>query len=58
MALDDFYSKVATRANMDANDVQGPVRAVINTLKQAVTTGEFVDVTFDLPAELNTLLAS
>jgi len=34
------------------------VRAVINTLKQAVTTGEFVDVTFDLPPELNTLLAS
>ncbi|MES1947570.1 hypothetical protein C84B14_09487 [Salinisphaera sp. C84B14] len=58
VALDDFYSEVATRANMDANDVQEPVRAVINTLKQAVTTGEFVDVTFDLPPELNTLLAS
>ena len=58
VALDDFYSKVATRANMDANDVQEPVRAVINTLKQAVTTGEFVDVTFDLPPDLNTLLAS
>mgnify|MGYP004152708655 CR=1 FL=1 len=43
---------------MDAADVREPVRAVIETFKQAVTTGEFVDVTFDLPDDINTLLAS
>lgn len=58
VALDDFYSEVATRANMDAADVKDPVRAVINVFKKALTTGEFVDVTFDLPADINTLLAS
>lgn len=53
-----FYEEIGTRAGMPAEDVQGPARAVVNTLKQAITRGEFVDVTFDLPPELNTLLAS
>ncbi|MES1929111.1 hypothetical protein SADO_07642 [Salinisphaera dokdonensis CL-ES53] len=56
--LDQFYSEVATRSNMDAADVREPVRVVINTFKKAVTTGEFVDVTFELPDDINTLLAS
>ena len=56
--LEDFDTEVATRADMSADDVREPVRVVINTFKKAVTTGEFVDVTFELPADINTLLAS
>jgi uncharacterized protein (DUF2267 family) len=56
--LDDFYHEVAVRAEMPKENVPGPVRAVINTLGDAISRGEFVDVTFDLPPEINTLLAS
>jgi len=56
--LAQFYSEVAQRAEMDVESIQGQVRAVVNTLKKAITSGEYVDVTFDLPPELNALLAS
>ncbi|ROO24540.1 hypothetical protein SAOR_15225 [Salinisphaera orenii MK-B5] len=56
--LDTFYEQVATRAGMTAADVQGPARVVVHTLGKAITNGEFADVTFDLPPDLNTLLAS
>lgn len=56
--LEQFYSEVATRADMSASDVREPVAAVIETFKKALSEGEIVDVTFDLPPDINTLLAS
>lgn len=57
VTLDTFYSQIATRANMRAEDVKTPVQAVIDTLGEAVTDGEFSDVVFDLPPEINGLFA-
>ncbi len=54
---EDFYKSVASRADLSLEDARGVSRAVARTLKQAVSDGELIDVTIDLPSEMSELLA-
>jgi uncharacterized protein (DUF2267 family) len=55
--LENFYTKVASRGELSRDEARGISRAVARTLKHAVSGGELVDVTIDLPAEMAELVA-
>jgi uncharacterized protein (DUF2267 family) len=51
MSLDDFVRRVAEREGIDPATAREHVRAVFETLREAIDHGEFLDVTAQLPAE-------
>ena len=51
MSLDDFVRRVAEREGIDPMTAREHVRAVFETLREAIDHREFVDVTAQLPAE-------
>lgn len=50
--LELFVQRVSGRAEVDATLAKAGVRAVFDTLREAVTPGEYDDVVAQLPAEL------
>lgn len=50
--LDIFVQRVSGRADVDGDLAKAGVRAVFDTLREAVTPGEYDDVISQLPAEL------
>jgi uncharacterized protein (DUF2267 family) len=50
--LDLFVQRVSGRAGVDLTLARAGVRAVFDTLREAVTPGEYDDVISQLPAEL------
>lgn len=55
--LSAFYDKVSRLSGVPHADATGYTRAVMRTLKQAVTDGEITDVALELPPRLDELLA-
>jgi uncharacterized protein (DUF2267 family) len=51
MSVDDFVSRVAEREEVLPEYARAHVRAVFETLREAVDHREFLDVTAQLPAE-------
>jgi uncharacterized protein (DUF2267 family) len=51
MSLEDFVRRVAEREGIDPWQAREHVRAVFETLREAIDPREFVDVTAQLPAE-------
>ncbi|MEV4202839.1 DUF2267 domain-containing protein [Micromonospora globbae] len=47
----EFAARVALRAGVDENTARGGVRAVLTTLREAITRGEFDDVMSQLPRD-------
>jgi uncharacterized protein (DUF2267 family) len=56
--LDEFERRVAERADMTKGEAELGVRAVFETLHEAVTTGEWDDVLSQLPKEYRQLVAA
>jgi uncharacterized protein (DUF2267 family) len=54
----EFVERTAERAGTDADVAEGAVVAVFETLRDAVTPGEFDDVLSQLPADFHRLGAS
>jgi uncharacterized protein (DUF2267 family) len=52
LGLDVFVQRVSGRAEVDVTLAKAGVRAVFDTLREAVTPGEYDDVISQLPAEL------
>jgi uncharacterized protein (DUF2267 family) len=50
--LDEFVQRVSGRAGVDSALARDGVRAVFDTLREAVPPGEFDDVISQLPADL------
>lgn len=48
-SLDEFVDRVAARSGLGPTEVQTGVVAVLTTLREAVTPGEFEDVLSQLP---------
>jgi uncharacterized protein (DUF2267 family) len=55
MSLDDFVNRVAEREGISADTAREHVRAVFETLREAIDHGEFLDITAQLPAEYATV---
>jgi uncharacterized protein (DUF2267 family) len=49
--VDEFVNRVAAAAGVDAETARRGVRAVLMTVREAVTPGEWDDVMAQLPAE-------
>jgi len=49
--LDDFIRRVSERAGVDLDTATRGSRAVLSTVRRAVTSGEFEDVLAQLPGE-------
>ena len=49
--LEEFIRRVSERAAVDLDTATRGVRAVLSTIRRAVTTGEFEDVLAQLPKE-------
>ncbi|MER7445199.1 DUF2267 domain-containing protein [Micromonospora avicenniae] len=47
----EFIARVALRADVDETAARGAVRAVLTTLREAITGGEFDDVMTQLPRD-------
>jgi uncharacterized protein (DUF2267 family) len=56
--LDEFVSRVSRRAGVTPGEARAGARAVLTTLRDAVTGGEFQDVMSQLPEEFSQLLES
>jgi pyruvate dehydrogenase (quinone) len=56
MSLDDFVHRVAEREGVSPEQAREHVRAVFQTLREAVTGDEWADMTADLPDEYRPLL--
>lgn len=54
--LNEFYAKVAERAEVSGEEATEYADAVIRVLKDAVSDGEIADVALELPPELSSLL--
>jgi uncharacterized protein (DUF2267 family) len=54
-SFDEFVRRVAERSGDDANPSESDVFAVMATLRDAVTPGEFDDVLSQLPSEFHRL---
>ncbi|HEX5543512.1 MAG TPA: DUF2267 domain-containing protein [Micromonospora sp.] len=50
--LDIFVQRVSGRADVDGAQAKAGMRAVFDTMREAVTPGEYDDVVGQLPAEL------
>ncbi|MES1941094.1 hypothetical protein T5B8_12673 [Salinisphaera sp. T5B8] len=57
ISLEAFYSKLMFRAELEQADAQALARAVASTLNDALSQGEADNTAFDLPGELENLLA-
>jgi uncharacterized protein (DUF2267 family) len=55
--LNEFIRRVGIRADVDPGDALEGTRAVLATLREAVTPGEFEDVLSQLPKEFADLIA-
>ena len=53
--LDEFIRRVSERAGVSRDDARDGVYAVVQTLQDAVTFGEFEDVMSQLPKEFGAL---
>ena len=58
ISLEEFYSKLMFRAELEQADVEALARAVARTLNDALSEGEAKNTALDLPGELSDLLAS
>ena len=56
--VNEFLRRVAERAGVDEDTARKGVAAVMTTIRQAVTSGEFDDITSQLPQEFNTLVGA
>ncbi|MET1065942.1 MAG: DUF2267 domain-containing protein [Arthrobacter sp.] len=54
--VDEFVRRVAERASVDAEGAREAARAVMLTLREAVTPGEWDEVTSQLSADYNELV--
>jgi uncharacterized protein (DUF2267 family) len=55
-SVDEFVRRVAERAGLDENAARDGARAVMVTIREAVTGGEWDDITSQLPAEYSELV--
>jgi uncharacterized protein (DUF2267 family) len=55
---EEFVRRVADRAGTDPDQATAGVRAVFNTLREAVTPGEIDDITSQLPKDLRGLIGA
>jgi uncharacterized protein (DUF2267 family) len=56
--VDEFVRRVAVRAGVTRNEAWTGAAAALNTLRDAVTPGEFDDVLSQLPKEYRELVAA
>jgi uncharacterized protein (DUF2267 family) len=56
--VNEFVRRVAERAGVDEDTARKGIAAVMTTIRQAVTSGEFDDITSQLPQEFNTLVGA
>jgi uncharacterized protein (DUF2267 family) len=54
--VDEFVRRVSERAQVDENTARTGATAVLDTVREAVTPGEFDDVTAQLPKEYRELV--
>jgi uncharacterized protein (DUF2267 family) len=54
--VDEFVRRVSERAHVDENTARTGATAVLDTVREAVTPGEFDDVTAQLPKEYRELV--
>jgi uncharacterized protein (DUF2267 family) len=54
--VDEFVRRVAERAGVDEDTAREGARAVMVTLREAVTTGEWDEVTSQLPGDYSELV--
>jgi uncharacterized protein (DUF2267 family) len=54
--LDEFVGRVADRADLEPEEALEATRAVLATVREAVTGGEFEDVLSQLPREFTDLI--
>jgi uncharacterized protein (DUF2267 family) len=54
--VDEFIRRVSERAHVDENTARTGAMATLNTMREAVTPGEFDDVTAQLPKEYRELV--
>jgi uncharacterized protein (DUF2267 family) len=57
MTVDEFVSRVALREGVSLDEAREHAHAVLRTLREAVPSEEFVDVTAQLPREFDELLS-
>ena len=57
MGVDEFVRRVAEREGADLDEARDHVRAVMRTLREAIGSDEFVDVTVELPREYESVLS-
>ncbi|WP_423822568.1 DUF2267 domain-containing protein [Salinisphaera sp. SPP-AMP-43] len=57
ITLDEFFQRVATRAEVDRDSVEPASRAAATVFKRALSRGESTDVVMDAPPELDALLS-
>jgi len=55
--LQEFYNRVGARADLTSSNAAERTRQVISILRQAVPSGEIVDILEDLPPEYGELFA-
>jgi uncharacterized protein (DUF2267 family) len=55
-AVDEFVRRVAERAGVDEETAREGARAVMVTVREAVTTGEWAEVTSQLPGDYSELV--
>jgi uncharacterized protein (DUF2267 family) len=55
MSVDDFVDRVAEREDISPEQACEHVRAVFETLREAIDRREFLDITAQLPAEYATV---
>jgi uncharacterized protein (DUF2267 family) len=55
MSVDDFVDRVAEREDISPEQAREHVRAVFETLREAIDRREFLDITAQLPAEYATV---
>lgn len=56
--LDQIYGQIALETELPHDTAAAYARAVVQTLKQAITQGEITDVASDLPDDLDALLTA
>jgi uncharacterized protein (DUF2267 family) len=54
--VDEFVRRVAARAHVDEQTAHDGAVAVLTTVREAVTSGEFDDITSQLPQEYRELV--
>jgi uncharacterized protein (DUF2267 family) len=56
--VEEFVRRVAERADVGSDEARAGVAAVLNTIRDAVTPGEFEDVLSQLPQEYRQLVGA